>query len=47
VGVPDRTVPLYLAGIRPEEITSIQVGGETWRRLKVAFPDHIKTHTRE
>jgi hypothetical protein len=21
--------------------------GETWRRLKVTFPDHIKSHTRE
>jgi hypothetical protein len=34
-------------GFVTEEITSTQVGGETWRRLKVAFPDHIKTHTRE
>ena len=25
----------------------IDVGGETWRRLKVTFPEHIKTHTRE
>ena len=24
-----------------------QVDGETWRRLKVTFPDHIKSHTRE
>ncbi len=30
-----------------EEITPIQVGGETWRRPKVTFPDHIKSHTRE
>jgi hypothetical protein len=34
-------------GFVTEEITSLQVGGETWRRLKVTFPDHIKTHTRE
>jgi hypothetical protein len=34
-------------GFVAEEITPIQAGGETWRRLKVTFPDHIKTHTRE
>jgi hypothetical protein len=34
-------------GFVTEEITSIQVDGETWRRLKVIFPDHIKSHTRE
>ena len=34
-------------GFGAEEITPIEVGGETWRRLKVTFPDHIKTHTRE
>ena len=34
-------------GFGTEEITPIQVGGETWRRLKVTFPDHIKSHTRE
>ena len=34
-------------GFQTEEITSIQVNGETWRRLKVTFPDHIKSHTRE
>ena len=34
-------------GFATEEITPIQVGGETWRRLKVTFPDHIKSHTRE
>ena len=39
--------PYTWPGFVTEEITSIQVGGETWRRLKVAFPDHIKTHTRE
>jgi hypothetical protein len=30
-----------------EEIHSIQVEGETWRRLKVTFPDSVKSHTRE
>ena len=35
------------AGFTGEEIPSIQVGGETWRRLKVTFPDTVKSHTRE
>jgi hypothetical protein len=30
-----------------EEIAPIEVDGETWRRLHVTFPDHIKTHTRK
>jgi hypothetical protein len=34
-------------GFVTEEITSIEAGGETWRRLKVTFPDHIKSHTRQ
>ena len=34
-------------GFVTEEITPIRVGGETWRRLNVTFPDHIKSHTRE
>ncbi len=25
----------------------VEVDGETWRRLKVVFPDHVKSHTRE
>ncbi|WP_433195895.1 hypothetical protein ACQP1G_42700 [Nocardia sp. CA-107356] len=29
-----------------EEIAPIEVDGETWRRLKVIFPDHIRSHTR-
>jgi hypothetical protein len=29
-----------------EEIAPIQVGGETWRRLKVTFPDTVKSHTK-
>jgi len=34
-------------GFQTEEIASIEVNGETWRRLKVTFPDRIKSHTRE
>jgi hypothetical protein len=34
-------------GFRTEEIPSIQVDGETWRRLKVTFPDMVKSHTKE
>ena len=34
-------------GFITEEISSIQVEGETWRRLKVTFPDNVKSHTRE
>lgn len=34
-------------GFVTEEIAPIEVDGETWRRLKVTFPDHIKSHTRE
>jgi hypothetical protein len=34
-------------GFTSEEIPSIQVDGETWRRLKVTFPDTVKSHTRE
>src|SRR5271155_4894896 len=34
-------------GFASEEIASIQVEGETWRRLKVTFPDNVKSHTRE
>jgi hypothetical protein len=34
-------------GFATEEIPSIQVEGETWRRLKVTFPDNVKSHTRE
>jgi hypothetical protein len=30
-----------------EEIESIEVDGETWRRLKVTFPETVKSHTRE
>ena len=34
-------------GFQTEEIASIRVENETWRRLKVTFPDYIKSHTRE
>jgi hypothetical protein len=34
-------------GFTTEEIPSIEVEGETWRRLKVTFPDDVKSHTRE
>jgi hypothetical protein len=34
-------------GFITEEIAPIEVDGETWRRLKVTFPEHIKTHTRD
>ncbi len=30
-----------------EEIAPVQVEGETWRRLKVTFPEDVKSHTRE
>src|ERR1700722_11858912 len=34
-------------GFATEEISSIQAAGETWRRLKVTFPDSVKSHTRQ
>jgi hypothetical protein len=34
-------------GFTTEEIAAIDVDGEAWRRLKVTFPEHIKSHTRE
>jgi hypothetical protein len=34
-------------GFASEEIASIQVESENWRRLKVTFPDNAKSHTRE
>jgi hypothetical protein len=33
-------------GFITDEIAPIEVDGETWRRLKVTFPEHIKSHTR-
>jgi hypothetical protein len=34
-------------GFITEEIASIHVDEETWRRLKVTFPDNVKSHTKE
>lgn len=34
-------------GFATEELSSIQVERETWRRLKVTFPDSVKSHSRE
>jgi hypothetical protein len=34
-------------GFATEEISSIQVDGETWRRLKITFPDNVRSHSRE
>ena len=34
-------------GFETEEIAPIVVNGETWRRLKITFPDRIKSHSRE
>ena len=33
-------------GFVTEEVGPIEVEGERWRRLKVIFPDHIKSHTK-
>ena len=40
------TVPFLLSwdGVRSTEIQPWQENGETWRRLRVEFPDHIITH---
>lgn len=34
-------------GFLTEEIAPWQENGESWRRLKVTFPDHVASHTRE
>ena len=34
-------------GFATEEIAPVEVDGETWRRLEVTFPEHIKSHTRQ
>ena len=34
-------------GFETEEIDSIEVSGERWRRLKITFPDYIKSHTKQ
>jgi hypothetical protein len=33
-------------GFVTEEMEPIQVEGETWRRLRITFPDSVKSHTR-
>jgi hypothetical protein len=42
------TTPFLYAqpGFDTEEISPIQSDGETWRRLKVRFPDNVRSHTR-
>ena len=34
-------------GFKTDEIASIRAENETWRRLKITFPDYVKSHTRE
>jgi hypothetical protein len=34
-------------GFSSEEIKPLEMNGETWRRLKVTFPDWAKSHTKE
>lgn len=34
-------------GFVTEELSPVQENGETWRRLKVTFPENIATHSRE
>ena len=36
-----------LPGVKTEELESWQENGETWRRLKVTFPERIATHSTE
>jgi hypothetical protein len=36
-----------MAGFATEEIAPWQQGNETWRRLKVTFPDYLARHARE
>lgn len=42
------TIPFLYAqpDFETEEISPIQSDGETWRRLKVTFPDNVRSHTR-
>ena len=43
------TIPFLYTyeGFVTEEITPIQVDGETWRRLKVTFPKSVKSHSHQ
>jgi len=34
-------------GFVTEEIAPVEADGEKWRRLRVTFPDRVKSHTRE
>jgi hypothetical protein len=34
-------------GFVTEEIAPIRIDGESWRRLKVTFPDYVKSHSHE
>ena len=34
-------------GFQTEEISPIHVDGEIWRRLKVTFPEYVKSHSHE
>jgi hypothetical protein len=48
VDEPQHSPFLYTyEGFTTEETPSIQVEDETWRRLKVTFPDTVKSRTRE
>lgn len=38
---------LTYPGVHTQEIEPWQVGGETWRRLRVSFPESIATHSQE
>ena len=33
-------------GFATQEISPIEVDGETWRRLQITFPDDVRSHTR-
>jgi hypothetical protein len=41
------TFAFVLPGFEVEEIGEWQEAGETWRRLKVTFPDNIATHSKQ
>jgi hypothetical protein len=42
------TIPFLYAqpGFETEEISPIESDGETWRRLKVTFPENVRSYTR-
>lgn len=45
--ISQHSVSLHLAWLYTDEITPIEVGGETWRRLEATFPEDVKSHTRK